>query len=492
MEGFDIYRDIADRTGGDIYIGVVGPVRTGKSTFIKRFMDLLVLPNIENVYSRERAKDELPQSAAGKTIMTTEPKFVPNEAVEIRLDEDLKLKVRLIDCVGYPVEGAGGYNDGGEPRMVNTPWSEEKMPFAKAAEIGTRKVIAEHSTIGVVITTDGSIGELDRDGYVEAEERVISELKALEKPFIVILNSAAPFSEQTGALAAQLKEKYSVPVVPINCAQLKGENITSLLEQLLYEFPLAQVGINLPKWLEVLPSDHSIKSGIIEAIKNMPGELSTLRRVKELPSAILEDENVKKAYIESIDLGSGSALIDVAVADELFYTVLSETTGTEIADESELIETIRELSEAKKHYDKVKFALEEVSRKGYGVVMPSLEEMELSKPEVAKHAGKYGIKLKASAPSIHMIRADIETTVAPIVGSEEQSKELADYLAGQFEGNKENLWSYNIFGRSMSDLIKEDLNSKVGRIPEDAQMKFQETLQKIMNEGSGGMICILL
>ena len=492
MDNFGIYKDISDRTNGDIYIGVVGPVRTGKSTFIKRFMDLLVLPNIENVYSRERAKDELPQSAAGKTIMTTEPKFVPNEAVEIKLDEDIKFKVRLIDCVGYPVEGAGGYNDGEEPRMVNTPWSEEKMPFAKAAEIGTRKVINEHSTIGVVITTDGSIGELDRDGYIEAEERVVSELKELEKPFIIVLNSAAPYSEQSVAMSEELKSKYGVPVVPLNCAQLKSENITGILEQLLYEFPLAEVGINLPQWLEVLPPEHGIKAGIIESIKNMPFELNSLRQVKALPEVILGNENVKKAFIENIDLGTGSALIDVAVADDLFYSVLSETTGTKIGNEYELIEIIRSLSEAKKQYDKVKFALEEVNRKGYGVVMPSLEEMELSKPEVAKHAGKYGIRLKASAPSIHMIKADIETTVAPIVGSEEQSKELADYLAEQFEVNKENLWGYNIFGRSMSDLIREDLNSKIGRIPEDAQMKFQETLQKIMNEGSGGLICILL
>ncbi len=492
MDNFSIYKDIAERTNGDIYIGVVGPVRTGKSTFIKRFMDLLVLPNIENVYSRERAKDELPQSAAGKTIMTTEPKFVPNEAIEIKLDEDIKLKVRLIDCVGYPTKGAEGYNDGEEPRMVNTPWSEEKMPFARAAEIGTRKVITEHSTIGIVITTDGTIGELDREGYVEAEERVINELKELEKPFIVILNSATPYSEQTTALANELREKYQVPVVPLNCSQLKVENITAILEQLLYEFPLAQVGINLPKWLEVLPVDHSLKSSIISSLKEMPFDLNSLRQVKELPNIILENDKVKKAYVESIDLGTGSATVDVAMVDDLFYSVLSETTGTQIADEYELIETIKALSMAKSQYDKVRFALEEVNRKGYGVVMPSPEEMELSRPEVAKHAGKYGIKLKASAPSIHMIRADIQTTVAPIVGSEEQSKELAEYLAQQFEGNRENLWSYNIFGRSMSDLIREDLNSKVGRIPEDAQMKFQETLQKIMNEGSGGLICILL
>ncbi len=492
MDNFEIYKDISERTGGDIYIGVVGPVRTGKSTFIKRFMDLLVLPNIENVYSRERAKDELPQSAAGKTVMTTEPKFVPNEAVDIRLDDDISFKVRLIDCVGYPVEGAGGYNDGETPRMVNTPWSDEKMPFAQAAEIGTRKVINEHSTIGIVVTTDGSIDELDRDGYVEAEERVINELKALEKPFVVLLNSAAPFSEQTTELAAELKEKYGVPVVAVNCAQLKSENITGMLEQLLYEFPLAEASINLPDWMEVLPYNHPIKAGIIETIKSIPFDLNSLRMVKALPEVLLSNENVKKAYIENIDLGTGSAVIDIAMDDGLFYNVISETTGTPINSEYELIETIKTLSEAKRNYDKVRFALEEVERKGYGVVMPSVEDMQLNKPEVAKHAGKYGIRLKASAPSIHMIRADIETTVAPIVGSEEQSKELAEYLTQQFEGDRENLLAYNIFGKSMSDLIKEDLNSKIGRIPEEAQMKFQETLQKIINEGSGGLICILL
>jgi stage IV sporulation protein A len=424
--------------------------------------------------------------------MTTEPKFVPNEAVEIVLDDDLRLKVRLIDCVGYPVAGANGYNDGDEPRMVNTPWSEEKMPFARAAEIGTRKVISEHSTIGVVITTDGSIGELDRDGYIEAEERVISELKELEKPFVVVLNSTQPYSEQTAALASELSEKYSVPVIPLNCAQLKVENITGILEQLLYEFPLTEVGINLPKWMEVLSSEHPIKASIISSLKNIPFELNSLRAVKSVPDVLLADENIKKAYVESIDLGTGRAIIDVGARDNLFYDVLSETTNTSIGSEYELIETIKELSEAKRMYDRVRFALEEVSRKGYGVVMPLPEDMELTKPEVAKHAGKFGIKLKASAPSIHMIRADIETTIAPIVGSEEQSKELADYLAAQFEGDRENLWGYNIFGRSLSDMVKEDLNGKVGRIPEDAQIKFQETLQKIMNEGRGGLICILL
>lgn len=492
MDSFDIYKDISDRTGGDIYIGVVGPVRTGKSTFIKRFMDLLVLPNIQNVYSRERAKDELPQSAAGKTIMTTEPKFVPNEAVEIRLDEDISLSVRLIDCVGYPVDGADGYNDGAEPRMVNTPWSEDKMPFAKAAEIGTRKVIEEHSTIGMVITTDGTIGELDRESYIAAEERVINELKALKKPFVVILNSMQPYSGQTAELAAELEQKYGVPVVPLNCAQLKSDNITAVLESVLYEFPLSEIGIDLPKWLDVLPDTHPIKSELIASLKSLPFELESLRSVKRLPPLLLENQNINKAYIEEIDLGSGRAVIDVAMDDGLFYSVLSETTGEDISNEYELVETIKNLSEAKKHYDRVKFALQEVERKGYGVVMPSPDEMELSKPELAKHSGKYGIKLTASAPSIHMIRADIQTTVAPIVGSEEQSKELADYLAEQFDTDRENLWNYNIFGKSMSDLISEDVNGKIGRIPEDVQLKLQEALQKIMNEGSGGMICILL
>ncbi len=492
MEGLNIYKDIAERTGGDIYIGVVGPVRTGKSTFIKRFMDLLVLPNIENVYSRERAKDELPQSAAGKTVMTTEPKFVPNEAVEINPDGDISFKVRLIDCVGYPVEGAGGYNDGGEPRMVNTPWSNEKMPFARAAEIGTRKVIEDHSTIGIVVTTDGSIGELEREGYIEAEERVIKELKALSKPFVVLLNSVTPYSQQTMELSEELKARYDVPVIPVNCAQLKGENITGILEQLLYEFPVGEIGINLPKWMEALPTDHSIKANIISCIKSLPFELKSLKEVKLLPDAILSDRDIKKAYVEKIDPGTGRAVIDLSPREDLFYNVLSETTGMNISSEYQLISTIKELTQAKKAYDKVRFALEEVNRKGYGVVMPSPEETELSKPEVAKHGGKYGIKLTASAPSIHMIRADIHTTVAPIVGSEEQSKELADYLAEQFDGDREKLWSYNIFGRSLSDLIREDLTGKINHMPEDAQQKFQETLQKIINEGSGGLICILL
>lgn len=492
MDNFAIYRDIAERTAGDIYIGVVGPVRTGKSTFIKRFMDLLVLPNITNAYSRERAKDELPQSAAGKTIMTTEPKFVPNEAVEIKLNDDIGLSVRLIDCVGYPTTGAEGYNDGDEPRMVNTPWSEEKMPFERAAEIGTRKVIAEHSTIGVVLTTDGSIGELDRENYVEAEERVVSELKELNKPFVIVLNSATPYSEQTMALAEELKEKYNVPVLPLNCAQLKEENIAAILERLLYEFPLSEVSINLPSWMEVLDLENPIKLSIIDNLKNMDLELKSLKEVRQIPDTIAENENVKKAYIENIDLGTGKAVVDVSAADGLFYDVLSETTGTSIGSECELIEIIKELSVAKAKYDKIKYALEQAEQKGYGIVMPTPEEMELSKPEVSKHGNRYGIKLKASAPSIHFIRADVESTVSPIVGTEEQSKELADFLSEQFDGDREKLWNYNIFGRSLSELVREDLSGKMGRIPEDARMKFQETLQKIINEGSGGLICILL
>lgn len=492
MENYDIYKDISERTNGDIYIGVVGPVRTGKSTFIKRFMDLLVIPNIENTYNKERAKDELPQSAAGKTIMTTEPKFVPNEAIDITLDENINFKVRMIDCVGYLIPSAIGHLDGELPRMVSTPWSEDRIPFSEAAEIGTKKVINEHSTIGVVITTDGSITDIPRDDYIEAEQRVVDELKSINKPFVILLNTLKPYSNETEILKLEIAEKYEVPVIPVNCAQLKTEDINAILEKILYEFPVKEIKINFPKWIETLHIEHWLKQSMIKAVKDILKHISKLREIKENVLVLEENEYIKKAYIDKINLGDGSANIEVAVDDNLFYNVLSETTGMDIDSEYQLISTIKVLAEAKKEYDKVKYAMEEVKRKGYGIVTPVLDEMKLDQPEIVKHGSRYGVKIKASAPSIHLIRADIETEVSPIVGTEQQSKELVDYLVQEYESDQSKIWEYNIFGKSLHDLVNDGLQNKLYRMPEEAQMKLQETLQKIINEGSGGLICIIL
>jgi len=492
MENFEIYKDIAERTDGDIYIGVVGPVRTGKSTFIKRFMDLLVLPNIENVHNRERAKDELPQSAAGKTIMTTEPKFVPNEAVEIALDETAKFRVRLIDCVGYLVPGANGYVENEQPRMVNTPWSEDKLPFAEAAEIGTKKVINDHSTIGIVVTTDGSITEIPRDDYIEAETRVINELKAINKPFIIILNTTKPYAAETDGLRASLSEKHNVPVVALNCAQLKAEDINSVMEKVLYEFPVKEIRFNFPKWIETLSVTHWLKASMVKAVKEASRSVYRLRDMRDGVGSLESNEFIKKAYIDGITLGEGAATVAVSIDDALFFKFLSETTSMEITDEYELISTIRLLAENKKEYDKVKFALEEVRQKGYGIVTPATDEMRLEEPKLVKHGSRYGVKIKASAPSIHLIRADIETEISPIVGTEKQSEDLLEYLSSEMDENPSKIWELNMFGKSMHDMVKDGLQSKLYRMPEDAQMKLQETLQKIINEGSGGLICILL
>ncbi|MFI3230904.1 MAG: stage IV sporulation protein A [bacterium] len=492
METYNIYKDISDRTNGDIYIGVVGPVRTGKSTFIKRFMDLLVIPNIENEYNRERTKDELPQSSAGKTIMTTEPKFIPNNGINISIDDNIELKVRMIDCVGYVVPSALGHMDNNQPRMVSTPWFEEKIPFTMAAEIGTKKVISEHSTIGIVVITDGSITEIEREDYILAEERVINELSSMSKPFVIVLNTIKPYSEETTRLKDELTEKYRASVVAVNISQLKQEDITNILEKALYEFPVKQVNLSLPKWIETLDINHWLKQSLIEDSKKIINNIDKLHNIKEVLDDLEDNENIKKAYIEKINLGEGVGNVEINLHDNLFYNVLSETTDMNINSEYELISTIKLLSEAKKEYDKVKYAMEEVKRKGYGVVTPSLDEMILEKPELIKHGSKYGIKIKAIAPSFHLIRADIETEVAPIVGSEEQSKEISEYLVEQFENEKEEIWNYNIFGKSLSDLVTDGLNTKLYRMPEATQLKFQETLQKIINEGNGGLICILL
>jgi len=492
MENFDIYRDIAERTEGDIYIGVVGPVRTGKSTFIKRFMDLLVIPNIENVYNKERARDELPQSAAGRAIMTTEPKFIPNEAVEISLDDIVNFRVRLIDCVGYLVPGANGHMEGEDPRMINTPWYENKIPFAEAAEIGTKKVINDHSTIGIVITTDGSITDIERANYEEAEERVIEELSEINKPFIMILNSTKPYAPETEELRRELSERHSIPVMTLNCAQLKSEDVTDIMEKILYEFPIKELRINLPKWIEPLPVDHWVKQSIITSVKTMSRDVTKIREVKGNVVNLEENKYIKKAFVERIHPGCGATEIEVNVDAGLFYRVLSETTGMEINSEYKLISTIKVLAAAKKEYDKIRVALDEVRFKGYGIVTPSTDEMQLAPPQIVRHGSRYGVKIKASAPSLHIIKANIETEISPIVGSEKESQDLMDYFNREMEENPDKIWELNMLGKSMNSMVKDGLQNKLYRMPEDAQLKLQETLQKIINEGRGSLICILL
>ncbi len=484
METFDLYKDIAERTKGDIYIGVVGPVRTGKSTFIKKFMDLMVIPNIEDENAKERAVDELPQSGTGKNIMTTEPKFIPNKAVKVDLGNEIDLKIRMIDCVGYVVQGAEGHIDGQEPRMINTPWSSDKMPFVEAAELGTRKVISEHSTIGIVITTDGTVTDIDRDNYIDGEERVIQELKDLGKPFVVVLNTNKPYSKETEILSEEMERKYDVTVLPLNCSQLREEDIHNTLEKVLYEFPLKEINFNLPKWIETLDVEHWLKSNIIDSVRNIVNELTSIENITRNTYILSENENIKKTYVENIDLGTGKATVDIALNDMLFYRIISETTDMDINSDYELISNIKLLAEAKKEYDKISIAIEEVNRSGYGIVSPSLDEMKLGQPELVKHGTKYGVKIKATAPSIHFVKTDIETEISPIVGTEEQSRDLIEYLNTEMQSDDLNkVWELNMFGKSMQELVKDGLQSKLYQMPEEAQIKVQESLQRIVNDG---------
>lgn len=492
MEQYQIYRDIAERTNGDIYIGIVGPVRTGKSTFIKRFMDLLVLPNIENTYTKERTRDELPQSASGRTIMTTEPKFVPNEAVALSLGDNTDFRVRMIDCVGYLVPEAEGHMDGDLPRMVHTPWSEEAMPFTQAAEIGTQKVITDHSTVGIVITTDGSVTELPRENYVEAESRVISELQEIGKPFVVLLNTAMPYSSESRALCAEMEQKYQVPVLPVNVAQLKTEDIRAILEKILFRFPLREIRFYFPGWIETLDDSHWLKQELIESLRTVTASVDRLEDVSSAIAAMTQSEHIQKAYPEHIYPGEGASDIALSFDDGLFYKILSETVDLPIENDYALVETIKLLSSIKKEYDKISSALGDVKRKGYGIVAPSFEEITLEKPEVFKQGSRYGIRLRAKGESMHLIRADVETEVAPIIGNEEQSQEFINKLIADYEAEPEKIWDLNIFGRTLRSMVNDGMQNKIYRMPEDAQMKLQETLQKIVNEGNGGLICIIL
>jgi len=492
VENRKIYEDITLRTNGDIYIGVVGPVRTGKSTFIKRFMETLVLPEIENVYRRDRARDELPQSGSGRVVMTAEPKFVPEEAVDITMDNGAMLSVRLIDCVGYMVPGAMGQTEGGLPRMVTTPWFDHEIPMTQAAEIGTQKVIADHSTIGIVVTTDGTITDIPREDYLEAEERVISELRALGKPFMVLLNSAAPQADLAQTIQADISEKYDVTCLAVNCLTLDEDTVSSIIKGVLYEFPMKELDLYLPAWVDALPFDHPIKSGLYGVIRD---ETQHLRRLRDLERSVLamgDRDEVSCAELTCMDMGTGVATATLEVPRALFYSTLSQQCGMEIGDDGDLMKLMTELAAMKSRYDKVSAALNQVEATGYGIVMPDPREMKLEEPEIVKQGGRYGVRLKASAPSIHMMRADIQTELSPIMGTEKQSEEMVNYLLEQFEGDTGRIWDSNIFGRSFHELVGEDLQSKLKRMPEDAREKLRETLQRIINEGSGGLICIIL
>ena len=492
MDSFNIYRDIAERTQGDIYVGVVGPVRTGKSTFIKKFMDTMVIPKINNTYKKERAKDELPQSGSGKTIHTTEPKFVPNEAIEITIDDDVNFKVRLIDCVGYIVKGALGYLEDDEPKMVNTPWYEYEIPFEDAAEIGTRKVITDHSTIGLLVTTDGSITGLAREDYVEAEERVVEELKSINKPFVVVLNTKNINSPETEILKNDLEKKYDVTVQVMDVFNMTEKDIEKLFNQVLTEFPVKEINIDMPVWVEKLSPDHWLKKEFFKIVKGMCQNINKIKDIKPIFNDAKNTENLGASALEQINLGDGTAKMLLKPSEDIFYKVLSENCDVNVSSESDLIVLIKELNAAKKEYDKIKDALIDVKETGYGLVAPQLSEMSFEEPEIVKQGSKFGVKLKASAPSLHFIKADIKTEISPIMGSEKESEELVKALMEQYVKDPASLWQSNMFGKSLEVLVKEGLQNKLYKMPEDVQTKIQKTLQKIINEGSGGLICIIL
>lgn len=491
MDNYNVYKDIKARTNGEIYIGVVGPVRTGKSTFIKRFMDLLVIPNIEDLHSKERAIDELPQSATGKTVMTTEPKFIPKEAVNIQVSDDTKLSVRMIDCVGYMVDGAMGHIENEQERMVKTPWFDYEIPFTQAAELGTKKVINDHSTIGIVVTTDGSFGDLARSNYVVPEEKTIEELKRIGKPFVILLNSNKPYSEETKVLSEELSRKYNETVLPVNCEQLKKDDITKILVSVLAVFPVVEVGFFLPKWVEMLPRDHYLKGEIITAVKGMLKKFNVMKDVTNANCAV-DSDNIKSFKIDKIRMEDGTVRVIVDIDDKFYYEIISEIVGKPIGGEYEFLSMIRELAAKRQEYEKVSNACEQVKYKGYGVVAPVQEEILVEEPEIIRHGNKYGVKIRANAPSVHMIQANIQTEIAPIVGSEDQAKDLIRYMKEQRESSPDGIWETNIFGKTMRQLVDEGISTKINRMTDESQMKLQETMQKIINDSNGGLICIII
>ncbi|OYD09724.1 stage IV sporulation protein A [Paludifilum halophilum] len=492
MQKVDIFKDIAERTGGDIYLGVVGAVRTGKSTFIKRFMEQVVIPNISDDAEQVRATDELPQSGAGKTITTIEPKFVPNQAVQLNVSEGIDINVRLVDCVGYAIQGAKGYEDEAGPRMINTPWYEEPIPFQEAAEIGTRKVIQEHSTLGVAVTTDGSIADIPRQAYEDAEERIVEEMKEVGKPFILLLNSAHPHSEEAQALRESLEEKYDIPVMAMSVATMGEEEIYAVLKEVLYEFPVHEVNVNLPSWVMVLDEEHWLRQEFENSVRDTVQDIRRLRDVDQVVGYFSEYEFIQRAALSGMDMGQGVAEIDLYAPDELYDRILTEVVGVSIRGKDHLLELMQEFTKAKREYDKVSDAVQMVRTTGYGVAAPTLEEMTLDEPELIKQGPRFGVRLKATAPSIHMIRVNVHSEFAPIIGSERQSEELVNYLMRDFEQNPLSIWESDIFGRSLHSIVKEGIQAKLSMMPENARYKLQETLERIINEGSGGLIAIIL
>ena len=489
MESFQVYKDMKARTNGEIYIGVVGPVRTGKSTFIKRFMDLLVLPNMTDIHAKERTQDELPQSASGTTIMTTEPKFVPKEAAGVKLSDDLEVKIRMIDCVGFMAEGASGHIEKDEERQVKTPWFEYEIPFTKAAAIGTQKVIRDHATIGIVVTTDGTIGELPRNAYVKAEEQTVEELNAIAKPYVILLNSQKPYSDETMELAAELKEKYQTAVLPVNCEQLRKDDIVRILENILCEFPVTRVEFFIPKWTEMLKPEHPMKA---EIIKTASGILDSMHKTGDVRAlSFTPEQYVSQIKIDETDLATGRVVVRMDLDDKYYYENISELTGVPIAGEYELISMIKEMAGQKEAYEKVSDAFEAVQVKGYGVVSPGLSDIKMEEPVLIRHGNKFGVKMKAVSPSIHMIRANIETEIAPIVGSEEQANDLISYIK-QGQQSEEGAWETNIFGKSVGELMEDGIRNKIAMMDDECQMKLQDTMQKIVNDNTGGMVCIII
>ncbi len=488
----DIYKDIATRTKGDIYIGVVGPVRTGKSTFIKKFMEKIVLPNIEDNFVKDRAKDEMPQSASGRTVMTTEPKFIPDEGVELSIEDNVNFRIKLVDCVGYLVDGALGHIEDGEPRMVMTPWSKERMPFEQAAEMGTQKVIEEHSTIGVLITTDGSICDIPRESYIEAERKAVSQLKSIKKPFVILLNSKNPEADDVILLAESLENEYDVAVIPTDCFNLNEKDIKEVLSKILMEFPVKEINISIPSWIRNLSNEHPLKTEILNGVKTAGDNITKVADIANAFSELSNNSANMSIISEQTVLGKGKGYLSVVVPDKVYFDVLTQESGFEIKEKDDLMQLLKTLSDVKKEHDKISDALKELEETGYGIVMPTIDQLSLEEPEIVKQSGGYGVKLKASAPSIHLIKANIETEVSPMVGTELQSEELVQFLLKEFEEDPKRIWESNMFGKTLHELVREGLNNKISHMPADARTKLSDTLQKVINEGSGGMICILL
>lgn len=491
MDKKDIIKSLAERTGGDVYLGVVGGVRTGKSTFIKKMVETLIIPNIEDEYEKKRCLDEIPQSAGGKTVMTTEPKFVPNNAIEINID-DFSCKIRLIDCVGYIINNAKGIEDENGPRMVKTPWYDEMIPFKEAAEIGTEKVIKEHSTIGIVITTDGSIGEFERSDYLDAEDKVISELKELNKPFIVIVNSVHPMIPDTVRISEELKEKYDVPVLALNIETMSEREMYDILREALYEFPIIETKIKLPDWIAVLNNNHPVKKLYLEKIKESVVEIDKLRDIDKITNHFKEIPEIEKAYLSDVDIGKGEVIVTLEAPDDLYNKVLNDIIDIDVTNKKDLLKLFQEYSIAKQEYDQIKYALKMVKQTGYGVATPTLKDMKLTTPEITKQGTRFGVKLKATAPSIHMIRVDVNSTFEPIIGSEVQSKELINHLMKDYETDPENIWKSEIFGRSLDSIVQEGIQSKINMMPENIRYKLGQTLTKVVNRGSNNLIAIVL